>query len=461
MAIHTLDALSEIAGPFRHKSLAKAIGNSVFASAPGAGHELQRLSVKLGRPIDAQRMPHALRALCKYTLALELTELSGLTSPATGSWMRARVVDLAGEKLGATYRHDVEALMSELASVDAAQGNLYRHAADLLFSDLGLTDRPISNRFTWLDYAEGMLGQNIRISRTFLSGLAETEAGWMPNPTMLYRQEEHSKSISCHISLKNKDIVGFFPKNPFNLLSVRVGERGWITRPSIRAGVSQTTGEPDFRTISDVWRVSIADMQLAEALNHKLLAHSRNLRYLEMLFNAMDFLNLDLVTGPDLFPDTSQAGDPDRLAACRAAVLSQAKLGDVVLTFHRNRELARIIANLDKGSWSHMLSVTASGMALDAQPQGITEVGLDEYLNGEYRFAHCRQHDQLSPPPCRQRWNNEHIYRLLSGQEGNPYSVSGALLAGLFSWMFNRPPPKHRTPNAIAYLGLLEPQTVW
>lgn len=461
MAIHTLDALSGSAGLFSHKSLAKAIGNSIFASAPGAGHLLQHLSGKLGHPIDAQQMPHALRALCKYTIALELTEFSGLSSLTTGSWTRARMACLAGEKLGAAYRSDVEALMSDLASVDVAQGNIYRYAANLLFSDLKLTDKPISNCFTWLDYAEGMLGENVRISRTFLSGLAETTAGWMPAPTMLYQQDDHPNSISCYISLKNRAIVGFFPKNPFNLLSMRVGNRKWISRPSIGAGFSRTTGEPDFGTISDVWRASIIDTQLAEELVYKLLAHSQNFRYQEMLFNAMDFMNLGLIRSPDLFPDTSQAGNHDCLAACRAAVMNQAKLGDVIFTFPKNRELARIIASLDKGSWSHMLSVTAAGMALDAQPDGITISSFEGYLNGEYRFAHCRRHDQLPIPPCRERWNSGHIYRLLSGQEGQPYSVSKALMAGLFSWMFNRPPANRATPNAVAYLGVLEPQTIW
>lgn len=442
-------------------TLAQGVCLSIFKSAPSVSSQIIQLLNAYGLPADTSAVETAKSILVPHVFALEMLEVESISSRNSAQRLQSAMIEFieqrAGEvNLGPDFEPTVRAIFSDLSAAAYAGRNVYDRAAESFFSRLRISGSPRKPlpRGTWLEYMGSTFLINTRVVRTYMNSLVEEGGGWVRESISIYNQYKSEVSNNAVICIQDNSLVAMFRPNRLKLAGVCLGGRSWLTRPALGGEISELPFAPAL--------MSITDVDLAKATWTKLLAHVANERYVEMIFEALDQFNFDLVMGPDLFPDTLLEGEKQSLALARESVLRAARPGDILLTALPGQELSRRIARLDNGSWSHMLVVVNEDRLIDAQPDGVKEVEFNDYLSGYHRFALCRVHAPLVSSVDRERWAIEIILREQQLRVGMSYSWRGALKAAFTSrFRLRVPADGDATPNAVAYRGNLRPLVVW
>lgn len=192
----------------------------------------------------------------------------------------------------------------------------------------------------------------------------------------------------------------------------------------------------------DKWRIPMLLSYLAE--------HDSNRRLIELAFRAINIGNLSVFGPLPVMPDMNASNSSPDYDEQWTSLLTLASTGDCVFTRRTDSRLSRLIARIDDGSWSHVVSYGHDGWIADVgRGPGDLLVRIDEYRSRDIRVGLYRRYELLD------RMTNKAAYlNLLSGLASPNYNLSSAIMAGVRAKLMIG---DLGTPNGLIYRGCLYP----
>lgn len=161
--------------------------------------------------------------------------------------------------------------------------------------------------------------------------------------------------------------------------------------------------------------------------------------------------NMKVFDDPYIMPKFRKYGSEEEHQKHWDRVYSKLQKSDLILTYNSKSLISKIIANIDKGSWSHSGIYFGNGEILEFISKGGVKRKIDVYRNkhihlGIYRFIYGQPNDIDGLLD-----NFFHVEVL-----GKKYGYHKALILGirtLLGLTEDKFSPKDVTPNGLIYAG--------
>ena len=180
-----------------------------------------------------------------------------------------------------------------------------------------------------------------------------------------------------------------------------------------------------------------------------------NYRLFKLGVRALMLHNMKVFDDPYIMPKLRNYGSEDEYQKNWDRVYSKLKKADLIFTYNSKSLISKVIANIDKGSWSHSGIYNGNGKILEAISKGGVKRKIDVYRNKHIHLGIYRAIDYALLT------NNDidEILDILSVETlGLKYGFHKALILGirtLLGLTEDKFSPTDLTPNGLIYAGNL------